>query len=157
MADQHGLFILYQAILDGRAGIQPRMIRPDGSVLQLAGGNDSPVSTRAIQEAFPELDPEAAATSTEDGELIPSSPEGEWLRAVNTLRDAVDNVARRIDELQEVRDDLDSPVVSGRGIPDDLAEEMKQRLDRAVFRIQQWAEVFLEGHSAAAADDIDLS
>lgn len=135
-AKEHGLRCLYQAIVDGRAGIVPRQVREDGSVVTTGTGADLQQTDRWLRETFPKA--EDNGESDEDG---PADPQTDEVSAVDVLRERIYSVrdeastlARRVEGLAEVEED-GQPLVERVGIASDIVSEIASDLDQARTRV----------------------
>ena len=136
-SSEHGLRCLYQAIVDGRAGVVPRQVRADGSIVSTATGVEPAQTDRWLRETFPKVD--VSDDSADGGD---SDAGGENVVApidilrdrIYGLRDEASTVARRVAGLLEVVED-GHPLVERVGIPSDVVADISSDLDKARTRV----------------------
>lgn len=129
---EHGLRCLYQAIVDGRAGMVPRQVREDGSVVTTGTGATLDQTDRWLRETFPKVEETGGAAG---GEEIPGGEEEiapvDVLRErIYAVRDEASTLARRVAGLSEVEEG-GQPLVERVGIPSDIVSEIASDLDQA--------------------------
>lgn len=148
---EHGLRCLYQAIVDGRAGVVPRQVRVDGSVVSTATGAELEQTDRWLRETFPKADvpdnsPEGVGSEA-GGEEPP--PIDVLRERIYGLRDEASTVARRVTGLLEVVED-GHPLVERVGIPSDVVAEISSDLDRARTRVSILGDIWQRTSDASA-------
>lgn len=133
---EHGLRCLYQAIIDGRGGVVPRQVRPDGSVVTTGPGAELLQTDRWLRETFPKSDDSSHSQDGDEESDQPDdlSPVDVLRERIYALRDEASTLSRRVDSLMEVEED-EQPLVDKVGIPADIVADISSDLDRARTRV----------------------
>jgi len=146
LAQDHGLRCLHRAVLDGRAGIIPRQVRPDGSIVTTGAGVEPPQTDRWLRETFPKAEPpdgggEEPNGGGGSGGVEGPQPEDILRDRIYSLREHAATLARRVEDLGTVVVDEQS-LVDRVGVMADVAEDIATDLDRARSRVQYLGQVW---------------
>lgn len=145
-AHDRGLRCLHRAVVDGRAGVIPRQVRENGSIVTTGAGEEPPQTDKWLRDTFPK--PEAPDGGGEEpgggeGPGAPEEPEPEDVLRdrIYSLREHATTLVRRVEDLGTVVVD-EQPLIDRVGIMADVAEEIASNLDRARSRVQYLGEVW---------------
>lgn len=148
MASPYGLDILRHVLEDGRAGLSPRAIRPDGTVVTNATGAEVAVTTDWLREAFP------VKGSSHPGPNRPT-----YDQVVIALRGAIYEVEAAVKRLTSMKGSGGEPLTQALGIkPSVVEDDMLPKLNWASRELDYCARMWQERHDAnhGFGDDEDL-
>lgn len=131
----HGIRVLHRAIVDGRAGVIPRQVRDDGTLVTTADGAHKLIDDRWLRQTF--AVPAPIGDSKREDELQTQwTPEDELRQRIYGARDDAISFEAKVDALAEVKVEGRS-LVEDQGIPKDIADEMTESLRRAEDRVRE--------------------
>jgi len=157
LEDERGLRLLRQAVVDGRAGIGPRLVEGDGTVLR--GKFDSEGELR--------LDPDGPDVALSDqwlryegfpagGPVIrpikfgPETPQMKASRLQEQVLSTIDQIGKLLDDLERVEGPGDRELMDRRGWPSSDTESAVKLLVDAQSKFGYWGQV--AARQAAQAD-----
>ena len=124
---EHGINVLYQAVIDGRNGTPIRAVGPDGHVHLNPARRALETSDSWLRRTFPA--PGTLTNSSGSASPTPAATPTQLLDVRRrTVREAVDKVARSMDEMVAVRAFSGRPLIEEDGYPSDIADEINQKL-----------------------------
>lgn len=141
--DIHGLYILRQAILDGRAGKRPRIVDHEGVVRRDASGTKDAIMTSEWLRgsAFP---PDAADRGDVRGEQGNEDLSVESATVMlNQRREAVvtgvNHLSTIVESVRTVLDPTDRPLVDQEGFPSQQVVEIREHLRVIDDQLMKWS------------------
>jgi hypothetical protein len=136
-SNEHGIYILRQAILDGREGTPPRIVDGEGNVLLDASSTkDAIMSADWLRRIFPPGPVEG--DDDVDGEAPIESP----IIALNQKRSVVTSATSRlrtaVNDLRSVRGAANESLIDQEGFPPKEVNEIRTRLREVDDQLMMW-------------------
>lgn len=135
MSTPHGINVLYQAVVDGRAGQTPRRVDADGAVTPDGTGQVAAVSNAWLRETFPAV----AAKPTPPPRSGDRTTATEHLRqAVRNIRGRASELAQQVEGLRDIVGEGGVPLVDEIGIPQRdvmaITDELNTQIASPLYR-----------------------
>jgi hypothetical protein len=142
LTDELGVRLLYQAVVDGRAGVRPRVVDHTGALVKgrTAGtvviddpdGADVEINDGWLRyEAFPTMEPSGPRPGAPKHE----TPEMTLARLKSYVDLASSQLEEHVDAIERVTDEADSPIIERQGWANDA---VLARLNDVVRRLTYW-------------------
>jgi hypothetical protein len=168
LGDQRGLRLLRQAVVDGRAGVAPRLVDADGQIVHGTvdasgdvteddGAPPVSVSDRWLRyDGYP-----AGGRAIRPVSIGPETPTMTVARLQRAVLDLVDQLARRVDELDAIELTSGGNFLEQRGWPASDTKSAVEMLVEAQSKLGYWSQVasrqaaHLERQPPGDSDDSD--
>jgi hypothetical protein len=134
---EHGVVLLYQTVIDGRAGTPPRAPKPDGKIMVNPASQAIPMGDEWLRRTFP-----TASTSSAMAPETAATPTQELDVRRRAVRSTVERVESAMDEMRAVRGVNGRPLVEEDGFPSDVADGLNTKLNAVVRELTRYGFVW---------------
>ena len=154
----HGIVQLAQAVRDGRARVQPRAVREDGSVIETATMTDKDVDDAWLRDNFPNTVTGTSAATVQGTAGDVPGPGAEFVRARDALKTAVATLESALREIRAPLGSHSRPIVEEQGLAPAFVGELVTALQNATMTLGNYKFVYeaRRGTDTARTDGADF-
>jgi hypothetical protein len=151
MRSQHGLYILRQAINDGRKGLHPRIVDDTGNILRDATGQeDALMSADWLRRIFPADEEESAA---DDTDLPDETPTAKLERRRKAVVTAISSLQLAMANLANVRSPGGAALIDEEGMPPGEVDPLRKDLRAVDDQLVVYRSIHQRNYPPAPSDD----